>query len=67
MASRQWLTDAGRNLVLAPSNRLFNDELGAGGWDTINAAHTANIARALDEHRGEGQRFLITYGAAHKS
>ncbi len=47
-------------------NALFNDELGPGGWDNINAAHYANIARALDKHRGEGKRFLITYGAGHK-
>ncbi len=49
-----------------PYNRLFNSELGPGGWDNINAAHFANIARALDAHRGEGLRFVITYGAGHK-
>jgi DNA-binding beta-propeller fold protein YncE len=47
-------------------NRLFNDELGPGGWDHINAAHYANISETLDRHRGEGRRFLITYGAGHK-
>ncbi len=49
-----------------PYNRLFNSELGPGGWDHINEAHFANIARALDEHRGEGKRMVITYGAGHK-
>ena len=49
-----------------PYNRLFNSELGPGGWDNINVAHFANIARALDAHRGEGRRFVITYGAGHK-
>jgi len=49
-----------------PYNRLFNSELGPGGWENINVAHFANIARALDEHRGEGRRFVITYGAGHK-
>ena len=49
-----------------PCNRLFNSELGPGGWDNINIAHFANIARALDDHRGEGRRFVITYGAGHK-
>jgi Xaa-Pro aminopeptidase len=49
-----------------PYNRLFNAELGPGGWDNINEAHFANIARALDVHRGEGRRFVITYGAGHK-
>jgi DNA-binding beta-propeller fold protein YncE len=44
----------------------FDKDLGPGGWETINAAHYANIARALDAHRGEGKRFLITYGAGHK-
>ena len=49
-----------------PYNRLFNSELGPGGWDNINIAHFGNIARTLDEHRGEGRRFVITYGAGHK-
>ncbi len=51
---------------LEPYNRLFNDDLGAGGWDTINAAHYALIAASLDMHRGEGRRFLVTFGAWHK-
>ena len=58
--------DAAYQLRLGVYNALFNDELGPGGWDTINAAHYAHIARALDAHRGEGKRFLITYGAGHK-
>lgn len=44
----------------------FDKELGTGGWDTINRAHYANIARWLDQHQNEGKRILITYGAAHK-
>jgi len=51
---------------LSVYNRLFNEELGAGGWDHINTAHYANISRALDAHAGEGKRFLITHGAGHK-
>lgn len=51
---------------LEPYNRLFNDDLGAGGWDNINAAHYRLIAKALDAHRDEGKRFLITFGAWHK-
>ena len=58
--------DAAYQLRLGVYNALFNDELGPGGWDNINAAHYAHIARALDVHRGEGKRFLITYGAGHK-
>ena len=46
--------------------RLFDEDLGPGGWDPINASHWANIERALDAHRGEGARFLLTYGAGHK-
>jgi len=49
-----------------PYNRLFNAELGPGGWDNINRAHFGNIARALDAHRGEGRRIVIMYGAGHK-
>ncbi len=51
---------------MEPYSRHFNDDLGAGGWDNINAAHYALIARALEQHRGEGKRFLITFGAWHK-
>ncbi|MYC99488.1 MAG: YncE family protein [Gammaproteobacteria bacterium] len=46
--------------------RLFDADLGPGGWDAINASHWANIERALDRHGGEGARFLLTYGAGHK-
>lgn len=46
--------------------RLFDADLGPGGWDAINASHWANIEGALDRHRGEGARFLLTYGAGHK-
>lgn len=46
--------------------RLFDADLGPGGWDAINASHWANIERSLDRHQGEGARFLLTYGAGHK-
>ena len=51
---------------MEPYDRLFNEDLGLGGWSNINAAHYANIARALDAHAGEGKRFLVTFGAWHK-
>ena len=51
---------------LEPYNRLFNDDLGAGGWDNINKAHYSLISQALDAHAGEGKRFLIMFGAGHK-
>jgi DNA-binding beta-propeller fold protein YncE len=49
-----------------PYDRLFNDDLGPGGWTNINRGHLRYIENALDAHRGEGRRFLVTYGAAHK-
>ncbi len=51
---------------LEPYDRLFNDELGTGGWTTINQAHYALIEQALNIHSGEGKRFVITFGAGHK-
>lgn len=45
---------------------LFGDDLGAGGWRAINAAHLANINNALDRVRGQEKRVLILFGAAHK-
>lgn len=59
--------DEAQRIGLRTYNDLFDKELGTGGWDTINTAHFANIARALDAHSGEGARILITYGAGHKS
>ncbi len=49
-----------------PYDKFFNDELGTGGWTTINQAHYRLIEQALDDHSGEGKRFVITFGAAHK-
>jgi hypothetical protein len=49
-----------------PYNRYFNRDLGPGGWDNINVTHFSHISDALDAHRGEGKRFVITYGAGHK-
>lgn len=58
--------DQAQEIGLSVYNRLFNDELGPGGWDNINTAHYSNIEKALDENSDEGLRILITYGAAHK-
>jgi hypothetical protein len=46
--------------------RLFGDDLGAGGWRAINAAHLANINAALDAVTGQEKRVLILFGAWHK-
>jgi hypothetical protein len=60
------LYDSLQTLAHDPYNRFFNADLGPGGWDNINVTHFGNIAAALDAHRGEGRRFVITYGAGHK-
>lgn len=58
--------DEAAEIALSVYDELFNDELGPGGWTHINEAHYAPIEAALDKHRGQGKRFLITYGAGHK-
>ncbi len=47
-------------------NEHFNDLLGAGGWDNINQAHYAYISKALEQHKDQGKRILLLFGAAHK-
>ncbi len=58
--------DSIQDISLQVYNRLFNLELGLGGWENINIAHYWNIQSALIDHRYEGKRFLIIYGAGHK-
>lgn len=58
--------DSIQDIALQPYNKLFNEELGLGGWDNINIAHYWNIEKALEKHRYKGKRILITYGAGHK-
>ena len=58
--------DSIQDIGLQTYNRLFNDELGLGGWENINIAHFWNIEKALEKHRDDGKRFLIIYGAGHK-
>jgi len=54
------------NISLQVYNKLFNEELGLGGWDNINIAHYWNIEKALEKYRHQNKRILITYGAGHK-
>jgi hypothetical protein len=54
------------NISLSVYNKLFNVELGLGGWDNINIAHYWNIEKALEKYRHQNKRILITYGAGHK-
>lgn len=49
---------------LEPYDRLFNDDLGAGGWTNINKAHYVLLATALDKHAGK--TVLLMFGAGHK-
>ncbi|NAS32865.1 hypothetical protein GTQ40_17940 [Flavobacteriaceae bacterium R38] len=58
--------DSIQDVALQVYNKLFNVELGLGGWENINIAHYWNIEKALEKHRYEGKRILITYGAGHK-
>lgn len=58
--------DSIQDIALQTYNRLFNVELGLGGWENINIAHYWHIEKALEKHRYEGKRILITYGAGHK-
>jgi len=58
--------DSIQDISLQTYNRLFNVELGLGGWENINIAHYWNIEKALEKHRYKGKRFLIVYGAGHK-
>ena len=51
---------------MEPYDRNFNDLIGAGGWENINAGHYALIEKALDQHTGKGKTFLITFGSWHK-
>lgn len=54
------------DIGLQTYNRLFNAEIGLGGWENINIAHYWNIEKALENYRYQGKRILITYGAGHK-
>ena len=58
--------DSIQDISLQVYNKLFNIELGLGGWENINIAHYWHIEKALEKHRYEGKRILITYGAGHK-
>lgn len=58
--------DSIQDISLQMYNKLFNVELGLGGWENINIAHYWNIEKALEKHRYKGKRMLIIYGAGHK-
>ncbi|MGB5820681.1 MAG: hypothetical protein WBG90_14445 [Saonia sp.] len=58
--------DSIQDIALQVYNKLFNVELGLGGWENINIAHYWHIEKALEKYRYTGKRFLIIYGAGHK-
>lgn len=58
--------DAIQKAGYTPYNSYFNDDLGPGGWDNINAGHYALIEKVLDKYMFKGKRILITFGASHK-
>lgn len=58
--------DALVEAAYAPYERYFDDDLGAGGWQQINAAHTELMHASLDKISGRALRVLITFGASHK-
>jgi len=58
--------DSIQDIGLQVYNKLFNVELGLGGWENINIAHYWNIEKALEKHHYQGKRMLIIYGAGHK-
>ena len=51
---------------LSVFNRLFNDDLGAGGWENINNSHYKLIETVLKNPSVKGKKVLIIFGAGHK-
>jgi len=49
-----------------PYEQYFENDLGAGGWKSINAAHIRLINKALDRISGQEKTVVITFGAWHK-
>jgi len=52
--------------AMVPYERLFDRDLGTGGWGESNRAHHALVAKALDACTGEGQRVVILFDAWRK-
>lgn len=54
------------NIELQIFDKLFNDDLGEGGWTNINEAHYKLIDEQLTIFQNQGKRILIMFGAGHK-
>lgn len=50
----------------APYERLFDRDLGPGGWGEINRAHHTLISNVLSNIAGRDLRIAIVFGAEHK-
>lgn len=58
--------DALQKAGWAPYGEFFQDDLGPGSWENINAGHYRLIAKVLQDEIFKGKRILITFGASHK-
>lgn len=58
--------DEANKIYTSVNNDLFNDTLGAGGWENINTAHFSLMNAYLQEHSDKEVKILIMFGAAHK-
>lgn len=53
-------------IELSVFNHLFNNDIGAGGWENINNAHYALIDKELSALQNTDKRVLIMFGTGHK-
>ena len=54
------------NIELQVFSDLFNDDLGKGGWETINQAHYEKIDSELNNILNQKKRVLVIFGSGHK-
>lgn len=58
--------DALQKAGWAPYGKFFQNDLGPGSWENINAGHYRLIDKVLQDEMFKGKRILITFGASHK-
>lgn len=58
--------DAIQKAGWAPYAEFFQNDLGPGSWENINAGHYRLIEKVLADEMFKGKRILITFGASHK-
>lgn len=54
------------SIELSVFDKLFNNDLGKGGWTNINNSHYKLIDTELNKIKGSVKRVLIIFGAGHK-